>query len=187
MFEMAESVSSNKHFTKVAQEVLGHLRKVAVVDRNAEWQRVHNAIADLVKDVHFSYAKMIRLQGDFDGSELKFLEKISEQMLDIGGELSEFARDFYSGSLSMVEKGFSYGDGAPSGGAPAPQPGVPTPPVEGGTPPQEGASPAEGEIKLDMAEEEFGGEDFEPVEEEEEELEVPITFDEKEEEEEEEE
>ena len=86
------------------------------MDRDAEWQRVNSYIADVLKDTHVLYAKLARLQGDFIGRELDELEKISESVLSLGEELSQFSKAFYEGKLSMAEGDLAYG--TPPGGAP---------------------------------------------------------------------
>lgn len=117
-------------FAAVAAEVKETIgRTAAAADKDAEWQRVHSYIADVLKDSHVLYAKLARLEGDFTGPERDELERISEKVLDIGENLSAFAKEFYQGKFSMVEKGFSYGQ--PEGMAPR-RPGGPeeAPPEE---------------------------------------------------------
>lgn len=104
-------------------EVLETLR-TAGSDRNAEWQRVNSYIADVLKDAHVLYSKLARLQGDFVGSELTELEKISDDVLDLGERLSLFMKSFHTGEASMLKE--SQFGGAPEGGAP---PGTPPPQV----------------------------------------------------------
>lgn len=98
------------HFASVAAQVMANLNRVAVEDRDAEWQRVNSYIADVLKDAHVLYAKLARLQGDFAGSELKVLEGISEDILSIGGKLSSFSKAFYEGKADMSEEE-SFGEG----------------------------------------------------------------------------
>ncbi len=75
--------------------------RTAGTDRDAEWQRVNSYIADVLKDSHVLYAKLARLQGDFGGTELDNLEKISEYVLEIGGKLSAFSKAFYEGRADI--------------------------------------------------------------------------------------
>lgn len=117
------------HFASVALEVvesLGQQRRFATaVDRDAEWQRVNSYIADVLKDTHVLYAKLARLQGDFVGRELSELEKVSEAILDLGKELSQFSKAFYEGHLNMADSNMAYGtpgEGQPPAPAPAPAP-----------------------------------------------------------------
>jgi len=108
----------NSRFARVAAEVQEFMStRVAAVDRDAEWQRVHSYIADVLKDAHVLYAKLARLEGDFAGEESANLERISEAVLTIGEELSHFSKAFYEGKYSMQESGVQYGA---EGGAPIP-------------------------------------------------------------------
>lgn len=95
------------NFSRIARSVqktvASHV-KLATSDRDAEWQRVNSYIADVLKDAHVLYAKLARLQGDFTGVELDGLEKISEDVLSIGGKLSSFSKAFYEGKASMSEE-----------------------------------------------------------------------------------
>jgi hypothetical protein len=105
-------------FAALAAEVSRTIRhQTAAVDREAEWQRVHSYIADVLKDTHVLYAKLARLEGDFAGEELSRLERISEAVLTLGNELSAFSKAFYEGKYSMAESDFTYGE---EGGAPQP-------------------------------------------------------------------
>ena len=90
-------------------------RRVAAVDREAEWQRVHSYIADVLKDTHVLYAKLARLEGDFAGEELTRLERISEAVLQLGNELSAFSKAFYEGKYDMAQSQ-TYGDDGGGGG-----------------------------------------------------------------------
>src|SRR5271163_1250610 len=81
----------------------------AAVDREAEWQRVHSYIADVLKDTHVLYAKLARLEGDFAGEELVRLERISEAVLTLGNELSAFSKAFYEGKYDMAQTDLAYG------------------------------------------------------------------------------
>lgn len=150
-----------KSFSRVAAEVSESLGgRVAQMPhgqepgRDSEWQRVNSYIADVLKDAHVLYSKLARLQGDFIGAELRELEKISEDVLDIGEQLSHFMKAFHSGEASMLrEKTF----GTPPGGAPA---GTPPPAI----PPEFERRPeSDFETELDLE----GTEDFVEFEEEE--------------------
>ena len=103
-------------FNRVALEVLNNVRShVSVSDKDAEWQRVNTYIADVLKDAHVLYAKLARLQGDFGGEELNNLEKISEDVLEIGTSLSSFSKAFYDGNVSMSgEEAFGEQESSPS-------------------------------------------------------------------------
>src|SRR5512135_351358 len=106
-------------FAATAAEVSRTLRKhISAVDREAEWQRVHSYIADVLKDTHVLYAKLARLEGDFAGEELSRLERISEAVLTLGNELSAFSKAFYEGKYDMAQSDFTYGEG---GGEPPPE------------------------------------------------------------------
>lgn len=102
-------------FARVASQVQKDVSvRVSTSDTDAEWQRVNSYIADVLKDTHVLYAKLARLQGDFAGSELEGLEKISEDVLNIGSKLSSFSKAFYEGKASMAEtEQFGEGDTAP--------------------------------------------------------------------------
>lgn len=89
-------------FKRISHEISVSLRKAAS-DKNADWQRVNSYIADILKDAHVLYAKLARVQGDFSGQELDNLEKISEDVLSIGGKLSAFSKAFYEGKANMSE------------------------------------------------------------------------------------
>jgi hypothetical protein len=117
------------HFSQVAAEVQTALqsRLGAAVDMDAEKQRVNSYIADVLKDSHVLYAKLARLQGDFKGTEAEDLFGIAQRVLDIGDELSKFAKAFREGEAQMADTSFAYGD---EGGAPQPAP-APAP-EEGG-------------------------------------------------------
>lgn len=131
------------HFSQVAAQVQTAIqsRLGAAVDMDAEKQRVNSYIADVLKDSHVLYAKLARLQGDFKGTEAEDLFEIAQKVLNIGDDLSRFAKDFREGEAKMAESSFSYGD---EGGAPEPAP-APAP-EEGGE--EEGVpfgeAPAEG-------------------------------------------
>jgi hypothetical protein len=106
------------NFSKTATEISDKLNRVAVVDVNAEWQRVNSYIADALKDASLLYSKLARLQGDFIDKELEELQVISENILSIGDSLSSFSKAFYEGRYEMVDVK-SYRDNS-GGGAPAP-------------------------------------------------------------------
>lgn len=110
---------------QVERSLLGKF-KHAAESRDAEWQRVNSYIADVLKDAHVLYSKLARLQGDFTGTELDNLEKISEKVLGIGEELSHFMKAFHEGDAVMSSEVIF---GTPSeGGAPAgtPPPSIPS-------------------------------------------------------------
>jgi hypothetical protein len=116
---------SESHFASVAKSVQDAVTsriKTSSTDRDADWQRVNSYIADVLKDAHVLYAKLARLQGDFAGAELDGLEKISEDVLDIGGKLSSFSRAFYQGKASMSETE-SFGEEETFGGSPSSEDG----------------------------------------------------------------
>lgn len=105
-------------FSKTAADVVKTLTyHLSTEERDAEWQRVNSAIADILKDAHMGYSKLARLQSDFAGEELARLSKISEATLAIGDELSKFAKAFYEGKYEMLQKEFVYGE---NGGSPVP-------------------------------------------------------------------
>lgn len=114
------------HFAAVASEVervLSLKYRLALDDRDQEWQRVNSYLADVLKDTHVLYAKLARLQGDFVGPELSELEKISEKVLDLGEELSRFMKAFHEGDASMFkQKVFGGEPGEPVPGETPPAP-----------------------------------------------------------------
>src|SRR5580704_11218146 len=99
--EVAKSLQKPVRKTRlsiVSSEVSDTIRhRFSASNKEQEWQRVHSAIADILKDQHVGYAKLARLEGDFAGEELTKLERISEAVLAIGNELSKFAKAFYEG------------------------------------------------------------------------------------------
>jgi hypothetical protein len=125
----------SSHFSQVAAQVQTALktRLGAAVDMDAEKQRVNSYIADVLKDSHVLYAKLARLQGDFKGQEAEDLFSINEKVLNLGDELSRFAKAFREGEAKMAETSFAYGD---EGGAPEPAP--PPAPEGGGEEEEEG-------------------------------------------------
>jgi hypothetical protein len=149
---------STSIFAREAAAVKRSLSKVAMVDRNADWQRVNSSIADSLKDIHVLYSKLARLQGDFAGSELERIEKLSEQILAIGGEMSGFSKEFTAGKLQMTETP-QYG--GQQQGQPQPQQGQPQ---QGQPQPQPQQAPAPempvtmDDEELDSYDEEFEGE-----------------------------
>lgn len=134
-------------FATVAAEVQKNLVqkfRFSTDENDAEFQRVHSAIADVLKDAHMMYSKLVRLQGDFRGQEQDRLVQISEAVLSIGDELSSFDKSFYDGKLKMVQNDFTYGGDPSQGQAPpqAPPPAAPggdapPPPVPFGQAPEE--------------------------------------------------
>jgi len=166
-------------FARVASEVQNALGvRLAAQDRDAEWQRVNSYVADVLKDSHVLYAKLARLQGDFSGEELARLSKISESVLMIGDELSQFSKAFYEGKYEMLQNEFTYGKG---GGAPIPNPAAQEPEAAeagaGGAPaesydveaPAEEAPAEGGGEKAPAPDGEEGGEEEAPLPEEDEE------------------
>jgi len=106
----SEFQTVSKRFSVVASDVFSIMRKhQAAVDRDAEWQRVHSYVADVLKDIHVLYAKLARLEGDFAGEELTRLERVSEAVLALGNELSGFSKAFYEGKYDMADNDFAYG------------------------------------------------------------------------------
>ncbi|HES59694.1 MAG TPA: hypothetical protein ENO18_04610, partial [Caldithrix sp.] len=99
-----EVVSKPTHLARVATEVQQSLQVAASKDQDAEWHRVNSYIADILKDAHVLYAKLARLQSDFSDVELAKLEKISERVLELGGQLSQFSKGFYEGRIEMVKE-----------------------------------------------------------------------------------
>ncbi len=111
-------------FSAMAAKVHSEIRgRLAASDREAEWQRVHSYIADVLKDTHVLYAKLARLEGDFAGEELSRLERISEAVLTLGNELSEFSKAFYEGKYDMAESDHAFGGTPPEKGPPVPPEG----------------------------------------------------------------
>jgi len=91
-------------FKKIARSVYNSFQaRVSAEDKDEEWQRVNSAIADVLRDAHVLYAKLARLQNDFKGDELQGLQTIGENVLTIGGKLSEFSKAFYEGKLAMSD------------------------------------------------------------------------------------
>ncbi len=123
MRQVPRTNASRARLALLAAEVSQTLRNhTAKVDRDAEWQRVHSYIADVLKDTHVLYAKLARLEGDFVGEELTRLERISEAVLTLGNELSAFSKAFYEGKYDMAQNEFAYGEGGGGGGeSPAPE------------------------------------------------------------------
>jgi hypothetical protein len=105
------------NLAKVSRQVLKAMSnpRLAAVDKEADRQRVNSYIADVLKDAHVLYAKLARLHGDFGGTELKELEKVSEVVLSIGGKLASFSKAFNEGKAKMNEPDV-YGEGSSSGG-----------------------------------------------------------------------
>lgn len=103
-------------------------------ERDAEWQRVNSAIADVLKDSGVLFSKLARLQGDFAGPERDELEEIGNEVRGVTDQLSKFSSEFYAGELQMrtSETPFTYNsDGSPAvapAPAPAPAPGAPPAP-----------------------------------------------------------
>lgn len=130
--------------SKTAATVQSSMKKIAFVDRDAEWQRVHSYIADALKDMHVLYAKLARLQGDFSGTELEELDAISESVLDLGEKMSKFSREFSQGNLRMMDSSPFQGDPNGGGGGQPPPPAPAPPPAPEGAPiPEEGPAPEE--------------------------------------------
>lgn len=99
------------YFNRISAEIRENLvndRLSALVDRDPEWQRVNTYIADVLKDSHTLYAKLTRLQSEFDGKELQALQMIAEGVLKLGDQLSVFAKSYYEGKLNSAK--VTYGD-----------------------------------------------------------------------------
>ena len=140
------------YLSATAKEVqLSIRRHTAVSDRNAEWQRVHSYIADVLKDTHVLYAKLARLEGDFGGEELSRLEKISEAVLTLGNGLSAFSKAFYEGKYDMAESDLAYGEQEES----SPTPLEETPHVEAEFETEEGEGLEESEEPEEELEEQL--------------------------------
>lgn len=115
--DVVPSSGRRTRFSRVAAEVQQFMAsRVSASDKDAEWQRVHSYIADVLKDAHVLYAKLARLEGDFAGEESSNLERISEAVLTIGEELSAFSKAFYEGKYDMQDRTFTYGDEGGGGG-----------------------------------------------------------------------
>lgn len=99
------------YFNRLSSDIRRELvteRVSALVNKDPEWQRVNTYIADVLKDSHTLYAKITRLQSDFDGKELQALQMIAEGVLKMGDQLSIFAKNYYEGKLNSAQ--VSYGD-----------------------------------------------------------------------------
>jgi len=97
------------YFSRVSANVRDELvqnRIATLVERDPEWQRVNTYIAEALKDSHSLYSKLARLQGDFDGKELEALQAISEGVLNIGNQLSVFAKNFFEGKVAQRQDGY---------------------------------------------------------------------------------
>lgn len=117
---LSSLLKSAGDLNRSVQELVTQVKaRTATVDRDAEWQRVNSYIADVLKDAHVLYAKLARLQGDFVGQELNSLEQISESVLSLGEELSQFSKAFYDGKLQMADSDMAYG--TPPGQSPPEQ------------------------------------------------------------------
>jgi len=126
---------SHPTFSKIAAEISvmiqSRTRIKTAAERDAEWHRVNSYIADILKDVHMTYAKLARLQSDFTGDELVQLEELSERILSLGSSMSKFSKAFYEGQFNMLPADTTFGGGGGGGGG-AGMPG-------GGSPMPEGA------------------------------------------------
>ena len=126
---------SHPTFSKIAAEISvmiqSRTRIKTAAERDAEWHRVNSYIADILKDVHMTYAKLARLQSDFTGDELVQLEELSERILSLGSSMSKFSKAFYDGQFNMLPAETTFGGGGGGGGG-AGMPG-------GGSPMPEGA------------------------------------------------
>lgn len=148
-----ESPKASSHFASVSTDIhksLGGNPIIAGAERDAEWQRVNSAIADVLKDSSVLFSKLARLQGDFAGKERDELEDIGNEVRGVTDKLSKFSSEFYAGELNMrtSDTPFNYG-GAPGGGAPgggAPPPGGGAP----GAPPPAPPPPAHTEEDFDV-------------------------------------
>jgi len=180
--DVEQSLKPRSILAKAASVVNRELsNRIAFVDRDAEWQRVHSYIADALKDLHVLYAKLARLQGDFGGSELENLNEISEKVLDLGEQMSKFSREFSKGDLRMVQS-MTFEGGQGQGRQPSPNPQSPEEPPMSPSPeeePLEEAPPIgeggeeEGEKVPVVIEGEGGPEEWAPEGEEEEETSPP--------------
>lgn len=111
----------NKPFCQIAKSVASRVETAAAKDRDQEWQRVNSYIADVLKDVHVLYSKLARLQGDFVDPERSTLESVSENVLDLGEELSRFMKAFHTGEADMLgQSSFGGGEGGAPEGTPPP-------------------------------------------------------------------
>ncbi len=124
--EVDAALSHPRRPTQPFREVASDLQVAAAKDRDQEWQRVNSYIADVLKDVHVLYSKLARLQGDFIDPERSTLEHVSENVLDLGEELSRFMKAFHTGEADMLGQS-SFGGGE-DGGAPE---GTPPPMIPG--------------------------------------------------------
>lgn len=98
-------MSRKSILASASDQLLNDLKpRVAIPENEADWQRVNSYVADVLKDCHVLYAKLARLQGDFNGSDLEKLEQISTQVLDMGVELSNFSRDFFKTRGQVMKK-----------------------------------------------------------------------------------
>ncbi len=125
---------ARQNFARVAAEVhrvLAHSPE----QRDSEWQRVNSYIADVLKDAHVLYSKLARLQSDFIGPELTELEKIADDVLELGGRLSHFMKAFHAGEANMLKESTFGGQGGGGGdhggdqGGPGAPPGTPPPAI----------------------------------------------------------
>lgn len=126
-------IKTSSRLASVSNEVhlsLGGNPIIAGAERDAEWQRVNSAIADVLKDSSVLFSKLARLQGDFTGRERDELEDIGNEVRGVTDKLSKFSSEFYAGELEMrtSDTPFNYG-GPPAGGGapPVPAPPVPAP------------------------------------------------------------
>jgi hypothetical protein len=79
-------------------------RSIISADRSVNWQRVNSSIADVLKDLHNTYYKLARLQGDFGDEELEKLTSVSKLVLNMGDELSDFSKAFSEGKYQMIDE-----------------------------------------------------------------------------------
>ena len=111
---------SHPTFSKIAAEISvmiqSRTRIKTAAERDAEWHRVNSYIADILKDVHMTYAKLARLQSDFTGDELVQLEELSERILSLGSSMSKFSKAFYEGQFNMLPADTTFGGGGGGGG-----------------------------------------------------------------------
>jgi hypothetical protein len=137
----------NSAFSQVASQISENFRKIRMAsdgEIDADWKRVNSYIADILKECSMLYAKLARLQADFNGEELKNIQRISEGVLVLGDEMSNFSKEFYEGTYKMQPSDVLYGGYSDNNQQPPQGVSPPTPPMNPLPPPSEPSDPEDG-------------------------------------------
>ncbi len=98
---------------KISKEILSKTRnafsslskdiEMRVASNESFWQKTNTSIADVLRDSSSVYAKLSKLQGDFEGKDAENISEMAKEYLSLTDRISEFSSKFKAGEIKVRE------------------------------------------------------------------------------------